>query len=184
MHVQFGEVEEDLAVYRAGVDREVFYQQMNKWDYEGVKVISQKQFEKNRAHAVQSQVALGHKYLDNKEKVLYYTVGRQSYVVENKPIKYQNFDTNPLAFYDKMLDEELFMINANQSKSKGDETMLDDSMMTEMSEKSKHTVTKKSNANLSRMGTLGLKHMGTVNMNEKKSKRHIGARVDEVKAAI
>jgi hypothetical protein len=166
-------------VYRAGIDTKVFYKEMHKWDYEGVKNYSQKQHEKNRAHAVDEQIALGHEYLDNKEKVLYYTVGRESYVVQNKPIKYSVFEKNPLAFYDSILDEEVLMIKASRSKGDADAT-LNDSMMTERSQalsskRSSHSPTKKSS---------NMKRMGTVNMNEKRCKRHIGARVDEVKAAI
>lgn len=43
---------------------------------------------------------------------MYYTVGKYAYYVEFKPANYALFDKDPMAFYDKMLRQEMLVVKA------------------------------------------------------------------------
>lgn len=47
MQVEFGATQLDLELFRAGIDREIFYSELHKWDYGGLKEFDQETSKKS-----------------------------------------------------------------------------------------------------------------------------------------
>lgn len=105
-----------LELYRATMDRNVFYDEIYKWDYAGIKPIDID----NNAKLIAYNTLLK-KYgeqLGEDCKFRVYLVGDKCYYVQNKKINYTQFEKNPLKFYDDILNGELMIAKAHVKKKK------------------------------------------------------------------
>lgn len=126
------ETQEMLELYRATMDRNVFYEEIYKWDYAGIKP-----YVPGKDVSIIAYNALLKKYgeqLGEDCKFRVYLSGDKCYFVQNKKINYANFEKNPLKFYDDILNGELMMAKAHvKNKKKNDGS--DDITITETTQK-------------------------------------------------
>lgn len=113
----------ELELFKAGIDRNIFYELLREWDYGGgLKPLDGETSQK----ALKASKALRDKYgtlLAENEGAIFYTVGKNAYYVQHKKTNYANFEKDPMKFFEQMFNQEMVIVKARAlpKQKKGDE---------------------------------------------------------------
>ena len=102
---------EELEVVRSGIDRTIFYDLLQDWDYGGLSPYSADVSQASLVPLKKLQDRQGLKVRDD-GGALFYTVGSKAYYVQYKPVNYKTFEKDPMTFYDNMMTQEMLMVKA------------------------------------------------------------------------